>query len=577
MRIDGLFKSSLFAVLLLGACSPYSLENESILECYPEKRIGTRSVSGQETPQYVFPSINKEVVFSSYSERVAFFQIPQDTVSLLSTSVLAGACLDYPLLMDAFAFNSLSEGIRTVLSRFNGFAEIITRKGARESLVSEIERRRSNQINIGLEGDEQSFEELRGLLWDEIIKLEEFALSASSPFGIEPSTIKRERSDLSRALYYLYTPNGSFVTDTYSLPELLTPECKLSKKNYWMNQNMGLIFVSEATTTYNCHFYAWSEKYPSELAWLGVDGTDLTDEDVYWEDGSYVETTESDPDARVVSYVNGDHSALVYHGDTLISKWGADCVFLHTKYNCPYNTSELKYYKKVPERPRVTGKTFPVTLNINGQYRDRSFKLVNYPPVTSSIQWEVGPNGQILSGQGTDSVCVRIFDSLFVSARVTTTYGRVVSFSTNQIRVYFAQPYIFSCQLFGEDVGLQNNRRMLVVKLNNAPRTVSWSLRKSDGSPVSYEACLEEAFLGQDASFSQPQLVTQDFVVSFPGDFLIEFIASGVYGDSIITIPVSVAGNPPYSFQYTWGTPVIQNAVCPPPPPYDIPISPPSS
>ena len=60
MRIDGLFKSSLFAVLLLGACSPYSLENESILECYPEKRIGTRSVSGQETPQYVFPSINKE-------------------------------------------------------------------------------------------------------------------------------------------------------------------------------------------------------------------------------------------------------------------------------------------------------------------------------------------------------------------------------------------------------------------------------------------------------------------------------------------------------------------------------------
>lgn len=570
------FSSFIALVLLLGSgmisCSRIELQKMDESDLFSRER--TRSFNSEEG--YVFPKVEHWSCFSNYSEQLAFFQIPEELLPQLSTSMLAGACLDYPLLQDAVAFNSIKNGVRTVLSRFNGFQELITRSKAKDYLVAEINRRRNTRINQGLSPMGQAERDSQDRLWEVLLQMEEFVMSTHEVYSQRSIAQTTSSASFSLTPFVLYTPNGSLVSNTYVIPEQLSYNDKEYRKYLFLNQFSGRIrFVSEATTTFNCHFYAWSEKYPEERAWLGWSENDFTAEDVYWEDGSYVETTESDPEASVVSYANGDHSALVFHGDTLISKWGPSCVFLHQKYDCPYNASVIKYYKKELNRPSISGNTASVSLFINGHYQDRSFKLTNPPSVATSTEWVIDGGGQVLSGQGTDSVRVRIHDTMSIAARVTTTYGRTVSFSVPRIDVNFLQPFIFSYSHYGDAGIFDDSRRMLIVTFNNAPRTCLWTLKKEGMVPPVYEAYLEEAFLGTDASFALPEYETIDFRVFYPGNYEISCIGTGQFGDSRITIPVTVSGTVQglqYSnLQYNWGSPVIQNATCPPMPPVGPP------
>jgi hypothetical protein len=102
--------------------------------------------------------------------------------------------------------------------------------------------------------------------------------------------------------------------------------------------------ISNSSTTYNCHGYAWHKSDGGSTRWIGYYVT--TDEDIYWNDGGYVQVSSNvAPYATKVSYASDDHSAITTTDpNVFISKWGAWPLMQHAPTYTPYNSSSLKYY-----------------------------------------------------------------------------------------------------------------------------------------------------------------------------------------------------------------------------------------
>jgi len=147
----------------------------------------------------------------------------------------------------------------------------------------------------------------------------------------------------------IYTPQGSIVPDTYIRDEMSPSE--IAAYNSWATSNYpNATLLSNASTTYNCHGYAWYVSEGGSCVWMGYNTT--TAEDVYWQDNSYVEQA-SETSGLKVSYrpdYQANHSAVTTgQSGIFISKWGPGPLMQHAYNYCPYwkqGTTYLKYYKR---------------------------------------------------------------------------------------------------------------------------------------------------------------------------------------------------------------------------------------
>jgi hypothetical protein len=104
--------------------------------------------------------------------------------------------------------------------------------------------------------------------------------------------------------------------------------------------------LANASATYNCHSYAWNmtEEGGGTICWLNQD----PDLHLYWDDGSYEETTEAN--AVKFFYYTGDHSAVksTSHAGKYESKWGSFPLVRHSPTYGPedYNMQYRKYYRR---------------------------------------------------------------------------------------------------------------------------------------------------------------------------------------------------------------------------------------
>lgn len=120
--------------------------------------------------------------------------------------------------------------------------------------------------------------------------------------------------------------------------------------------NNRIVFKGEATCAYNCHAYAWYCSEGHSYVWINTPG-----DDAFWNDGSFVQTTNTSGKYCKVSFPNDDHSAVTSsRSGYLISKWGKSPLFEHSINDCPYNSSGLRYYSypdptynTVPPKPSV--------------------------------------------------------------------------------------------------------------------------------------------------------------------------------------------------------------------------------
>ena len=341
----------------------------------------------------------------------AVSQIPDVILESISTEDLLVLIEEYPLGFDLYAYETLSEGYEQIKSQFNGIEEFLSRDDAYNVLINEYE-----DFNIPSErifncddfiSEENYVEDFNALLQDEdkrelivadarisytINILEQLMMDIatndeydaivetynnklsqklSSEYYNENTAIQmitcsdnvnnKVVSEVAESMsfqnvsqtattstYTVYTPSGTPVVCTYS-PNLNMVNAS-EYAGLYLSYNASV--VSSASTTYNCHSFAWlQDSYPNlyQHLWLNIP-TAFTDDKKY--------KSESSPSkaGRIACW--GAHSGIVIElaspnpenhnipEPVIISKWADGPIIRHLVTSCPYykEGSVIKYY-----------------------------------------------------------------------------------------------------------------------------------------------------------------------------------------------------------------------------------------
>lgn len=282
---------------------------------------------------YEISATSPEWAEMSLSERLDACAVPAEEVENMTTSALVETVINYPFLVNIYAYGSIEDGIEIVGSYFPALTELLCREDASLALSDYL----ANTVSVSKTSNEDAFEALSAqelLLYS--TGREELALSSN----ISPrySLVTDE------------TPNGTDITlfmdltwadhgTTLNREQIITLE--------YTQTYPSLRILAAQSPSYNCHSYAFVFQNTTNRFWLN-------DPIAFISDGSYVQTTNNGQGGlRVVySYQGTDrwHSAITVQGGpriTVKSKWGPNALFQHYVDDCPYAISSvIRYYAK---------------------------------------------------------------------------------------------------------------------------------------------------------------------------------------------------------------------------------------
>lgn len=96
-------------------------------------------ISGQEKNKGynwpIKPGMTEWKKIQTHEEMLKALQIPNNILNEMGTIELVETCINYPLFLDIWAFNSFQSGVDKVISSFNGFTELQKRKDAGQILL----------------------------------------------------------------------------------------------------------------------------------------------------------------------------------------------------------------------------------------------------------------------------------------------------------------------------------------------------------------------------------------------------------------------------------------------------------
>jgi hypothetical protein len=267
-------------------------------------------------------------------------------------------------------------------------------------------------------------------------------------------TIKTPKGTNIAALDYIYLYNGDYTQTEWE-----------SEDNYWLTygnvDSSEVTLLAHSSLGYNCHSYAWHVSEGGNTVWVNdIDGNhnDIDNVNKYWDDGSYVETTQANH--RKVFYhpeTQFDHSAVTTsQTGWFISKWTNGPLVRHKYDNCPYWHSlvDLTYYKL--SNPTISGSTDALCNNVqrtlSSDIIDANFTYDwNY---TSQLDEVSDDDESTYTVEGTANS-----GTATVSLSVSTPSGVTVS-SNKYFYVGEASPsnFTFSCyDNYGSSVGYGSN------------------------------------------------------------------------------------------------------------------------
>ena len=337
--------------------------------------------NGNNSKSFVFPFTRQDATwktFNSSRERIAALQIPSNQLESIGTKELIDICLNFPYIPDILAFDRIKQGFDNLKSKFNGFEELLKRQDLAEKLAEKFE----NSLTIFQDYDENPgmdclFTTARYVVLKYITTLDSVqnrlneqqrdnilsnaercflaTKHSTTPEFLSPlhCTQSRQMVNVGDTLFgyrmkYVYTP---FLTPVFAGVRVFPDYTQNEKDNIrqYVENSYNATVVSDATRKYNCHGYAWhmSDNHANDSVWIGVDSE--FDENIYWNDDSYVEVSSGTTSGIRVSYdeSTANHSAVVYDGSHYISKWGAYPLVIHEPNEVPYDTSEpKKFYRK---------------------------------------------------------------------------------------------------------------------------------------------------------------------------------------------------------------------------------------
>lgn len=268
----------------------------------------------------------------SPAERRRISHVPREEVENMTTRALLETVLNYPYLVDIYAFNSIEEGIEIVADRCPALRELLLREDVGEWLCL-FASAAANQRNT--------------VTTDEMRNYYLYRLSAyvGDSEAIQAAATARATTT------YVTTPNGSSVlvkaNMTWSDHGLTKSETERAMDDL-LDTYSSAELLRDVSPAYNCHSYAWYSTSSSNPYWMN-------DPSAYITDGSYEEGY-AVRNARV-TYSQGNsiiHSGIVSTAasssgtanDAVIkSKWGVAGLVSHDLLDCPYYDPE--YYTGV--------------------------------------------------------------------------------------------------------------------------------------------------------------------------------------------------------------------------------------
>lgn len=376
-------------------------------------------------------------------ERNAALQIPLVLINSIPTEELLEVCLEYPYLIEATFYQNGGEALNYLISKFNGFKELINREDIVDVLIkkekalstefesiSKAEPKQRGHFSIqslvvdllfthndviNKIKDEQLIELKRTLERNQLIKekhpmtfgaLNEAQFNDLYNLISEKEGIIGDRS-LSYSSITIYTPKGSIVPNTRVLTgsdiPASTPDQYANLVNQLNTVYNGATVEEGYTAKYNTAGWTWHTSESGEKVHISYSGFGY--DSIYVHDKSYIIAPESY--ATKVVYGNYYHSATIDNAQWYVSKWGpqgprvrhhptalpngTDSSFDNVNY---YPGAQKHYYMPNPN----------CTLNGNSQVCGQETYTISNLPSGATVLWSLNPQwAGILSGQNENS------------------------------------------------------------------------------------------------------------------------------------------------------------------------------
>lgn len=342
--------------------------------------------------------------FDSVVDMRAATQLPEELLNDISTEELVRLVLKYPLLCDMKAY-PIEEGYEHIKEQFNGISELVSRKDAYKELLAAYnsydiptERILDYDSIIKSDDDVDTFNELcsnmesRKLIYDDaevyntinvlefmlldvIVNNEIDAAEFVNVYGekVEQKTLSEyyenenplklvecaADNEVNPFSTYICTPPPSdesyemYITTPDGHKVLVTYYPKLTVCNYSdyaaLIASKNASCVSLASTTFNCHSYAWLKDLRSDYQHIWLNTSSWFTSDPYFEESSTAQVGD------IATW--GAHSAIVLKVNVkdpnrdapenyCISKWRGGPIVAHYMKSCPYYENQtVTYYR----------------------------------------------------------------------------------------------------------------------------------------------------------------------------------------------------------------------------------------
>ncbi len=264
-------------------------------------------------------------------------RISSEVLNKMTTEEIVNAVLDYPLLINIYAYDSYEDGLKSLAKDSDAFKELLRRPDASEKLLNKLETKTCTSGTLeSLDRDEGSLEELTVR-----ILLTKTKSCNDRAYGI--NTIQSLRGNIT-----VRTPNGTGVS-VFKRGEELSSSRKQQIVNDMRRAYPRATMISFPTTNFNCHSYAWYSTSNSNKYWMNCPSA-------YMSDGSYSRLDNViDAVSGTRMYYQGEHSAIVYRGGgplsdpkylTVKSKWGKGPLMKHVAEYSPYSSDNITLWTR---------------------------------------------------------------------------------------------------------------------------------------------------------------------------------------------------------------------------------------
>lgn len=318
------------ALLLMATTVTHAQQAENKGNNDPDTSCIERTVT---TPHHydVVPGTDAWRALKNAPEKRAACFVSAKEAASMTTPTLIKTILDYPLLIDTYAYDNYIMGMKAVSNYFPCINELVGRRDAYEII---------NQL---LQEDDES---------DPLISLYLETLRCYLVCNNNDSDNAETPTRYTNVT--VYTPNGTAVTAhanvtyaDYTAEDGLTMTYQRALSlHYAYTSAYNVVVLAGISPSYNCHAYAWYSQTSTSLC--------IAYPSDYITDGSYILSTRAV--GRKITYQNPNsyaHSGIVDTATNsnsttkIVSKWGCTGLYKHYVDDCPYyhSYSTLKFWR----------------------------------------------------------------------------------------------------------------------------------------------------------------------------------------------------------------------------------------